>query len=102
MKTRFLVRSIALTVMVAATPPVIAAETAAMELQSRLRAAGAWMDQHMTSSLAPGATAAIVDDQAVLWTHAYGYADLEAERPVTPENTFSICSISSGVGWSMR
>ena len=52
------------------------------------------MDQHMTSSLAPGATAAIVDDQSVLWTHAYGYADLETRRPATPQNTFSICSIS--------
>ena len=95
MKTRFLVGSAALSVLLAAAPPVIAAETAAsLELQSRLRAASAWMDQRMASSLAPGATAAIVDDQSVLWTHAYGYADLAAERPATPENTFSICSIS--------
>jgi CubicO group peptidase (beta-lactamase class C family) len=65
-----------------------------MELQSRLRAADAWMNQHMISSIAPGATAAIVDDQEIIWTNAYGWADLEAERPATAETTFSICSIS--------
>jgi CubicO group peptidase (beta-lactamase class C family) len=88
-------RALALSILFAAAPAVSAAETAAaMELESRLRAAAAWMDQRMTSSVAPGATAALVHDQSVLWSHAYGYADLDAGRPATPATTFSVCSIS--------
>jgi CubicO group peptidase (beta-lactamase class C family) len=88
-------RALALSILFAAAPAVSAAETAAaMELESRLRAAAAWMDQRMTSSVAPGATAALVYDQSVLWSHAWGYADLDTARPATPETTFSICSIS--------
>jgi CubicO group peptidase (beta-lactamase class C family) len=52
------------------------------------------MDQAAMSRLTPGATAAVVADQDVLWSHAYGYADMEAGRPATPGTTFSICSIS--------
>lgn len=83
-------------VMAAALMPLtaVAESASSMELQSRLRAAEAWMDQHMISSIAPGATAALVDDQDVLWTHAYGLANLEPERPATADTTFSICSIS--------
>ena len=95
MKIGRLALVVALVVLFAAAPVVSAAETAAaMELQSRLRVAGAWMDQRMVSSVAPGATAALVHDQSVLWSHAYGYADLESGRPATPATTFSICSIS--------
>lgn len=67
---------------------------ASLELASRFRAAEAWMDQYMTSSVGPGASAAVVDGQRVAWTHAFGYADLETRQPATPDTTYSICSIS--------
>jgi CubicO group peptidase (beta-lactamase class C family) len=72
-----------------------ASETPAeMELASRFRAAEAWMNQHLVSAVGPGATAAVLYDQNVVWSHAYGYADLEAGRAATPDTQFSICSIS--------
>lgn len=65
-----------------------------MELASRFRAAEAWMDQSARSKLTPGATAAVVFGQDLIWSHGFGFADLETRRPATPETTFSICSIS--------
>ena len=32
----------------------------------------------MISLVAPGATGALVHDQSILWSHAYGYADHES------------------------
>jgi len=71
-----------------------AESTASLELASRFRAAEAWMDQYMTSNMGPGASAAVVEGQRVVWTHAFGYADLEIRRPATPDTAYSICSIS--------
>lgn len=65
-----------------------------MELASRFRAAEAWMDQTARSKLTPGATAAVVFEQEMIWSHGFGFADLDTRRPATPETTFSICSIS--------
>ena len=41
-----------------------------------------------------GATVAIVKDERLVYAQGYGYADLEAKEPVTPESKFRIGSIS--------
>jgi len=94
MMASVLARISASTFLVIGLPASAAQTPAEMELASRFRAAEAWMDQYMISSVGPGATAAVVHDQEVVWTHAYGYADLENGRRAKPETSFSICSIS--------
>lgn len=65
-----------------------------VEREARLRAAAAWMDQYLDSELAPGAAAAIVHDQDVVWSTGYGFSELSAGTPVTADTAFSICSVS--------
>ena len=48
----------------------------------------------MDSARIPGLAAAIVRDGAVLWTGAYGLADVESERAVTADTAFLIASVS--------
>ena len=37
---------------------------------------------------------AIVRDQELLWSKAYGFADVKKKTPATPETVYSICSIT--------
>ncbi|MDX1582111.1 MAG: serine hydrolase domain-containing protein [Thermoanaerobaculia bacterium] len=88
-----------LTILILALPAAIAtgADTTPPEVaerDARLRAAEAWMTQFLEGELAPGAAAAIIHDQDVAWSSAYGLADIETMRPVTPDTAFSICSVS--------
>ncbi|MET3292059.1 UNVERIFIED_CONTAM: CubicO group peptidase (beta-lactamase class C family) [Brevibacillus sp. OAP136] len=41
-----------------------------------------------------GVSAAVVKDKQVIWSDAYGWADLDGELPVTEETVFRIASIS--------
>jgi CubicO group peptidase (beta-lactamase class C family) len=40
----------------------------------------------------PGAALALVDDQGIIWTEGFGYAD--KKKPVTPDTPFMICGLS--------
>ena len=46
----------------------------------------------------PGMSAAIVQDQKVLWTHGFGYADLENRVPATPDTLYHIASVTKTFG----
>ncbi len=41
-----------------------------------------------------GVSIALVDDQEIVWAEGFGYADREADIPVTPETVFRIGSLS--------
>ncbi len=43
---------------------------------------------------AVGLSIALVDDQDIVWAEGFGYADREAEIPVTPDTVFRVGSIS--------
>ncbi|MGF1508929.1 MAG: serine hydrolase domain-containing protein [Myxococcota bacterium] len=60
----------------------------------RLRAARAWLEAQVDTYLVPGAAAAIVHDQDVVFAHGLGVEDTATEAPVTPDTRFSVCSIS--------
>jgi D-alanyl-D-alanine carboxypeptidase len=49
--------------------------------------------QHMDAESIPGLTLAITDRKRTLYVGAYGYANLEARTPVTPDHLFEIGSI---------
>ncbi len=59
---------------------------------------GAALDEfvsaQMASSKIPGLAAAIVKRGDVVWSHGYGYADVAAKKPVTPDTLFMLASIS--------
>lgn len=42
----------------------------------------------------PGLSAAIVKDQALLWSRGFGQADLERHLPATPETPYRLASVS--------
>lgn len=81
-------------ILLSLSTPGSAQVTSTQERDARIRAAEAWATQHLVSELAPGASAALVHDQEIVWSMGYGYADLESRTPVTPSTAFSICSVS--------
>ena len=46
----------------------------------------------------PGMSAAILENQRVLWMRGFGYADLENKVPATPETLYSIASVTKTFG----
>ncbi|HEX6159066.1 MAG TPA: serine hydrolase [Thermoanaerobaculia bacterium] len=46
----------------------------------------------------PGLSAAILENQKVLWTRGFGYADLENKVPATPDTLYSIASVTKTFG----
>jgi CubicO group peptidase (beta-lactamase class C family) len=53
-----------------------------------------WMDAHRAYEEIPGISAAVVLGEELLWSEGFGYADLDSQRPATPQTAYSICSIS--------
>lgn len=64
------------------------------DVQARLRAAEAWLSTQLARDGIPGASAAIVHDQRILWSRGFGYANVARKVPATPSTRYSICSIS--------
>jgi CubicO group peptidase (beta-lactamase class C family) len=46
----------------------------------------------------PGMSAAILENQKVLWMRGFGYADIENKVPATPETLYSIASVTKTFG----
>jgi CubicO group peptidase (beta-lactamase class C family) len=53
-----------------------------------------WLDAQRAHDRVPGLSAAIVHDQDLLWSNAYGHADVERARPAGTDTIYGICSIS--------
>ncbi|MEA2077535.1 MAG: serine hydrolase domain-containing protein, partial [Candidatus Marinimicrobia bacterium] len=53
-----------------------------------------WLEAQKDFDKLPGISAIIVDDQDVIWSGAYGYANPEKEVKTKPSTLYSICSIS--------
>ncbi|MDL2718397.1 MAG: serine hydrolase [Acidobacteriota bacterium] len=61
---------------------------------SALELARAWLDAERAYEQVPGVSAAIVHDQKVLWSGAFGLADVATGRKAEAGTIYSICSIS--------
>ncbi len=59
-----------------------------------LRIVDVWLDAQREFELLPGMSVSIVNDQDIIFSRGYGYADTENKVPMQPETIFSICSIS--------
>jgi CubicO group peptidase (beta-lactamase class C family) len=53
-----------------------------------------WLHAQRDYEQIPGLSAAVVHGQEVVWSGAFGYANLENGAPATTETVYSICSIS--------
>jgi CubicO group peptidase (beta-lactamase class C family) len=64
------------------------------EYDEALRIVDVWLDAQRDFELLPGMSISIVNDQEIIFSKGYGYADTEHKVPMQPETIFSICSIS--------
>lgn len=72
----------------------LAAHTPEEALDSRYRAAEAWLDANLAKESVPGGAMGIVHDQDLIWSYQHGVESLETRRPVSNDTLFSICSVS--------
>jgi len=49
---------------------------------------------NMNAPQHPGAALLVIDHDEIVYKKCYGLADLEAQRPVTPDTSFYLASIS--------
>ncbi len=54
----------------------------------------AWMDAQVAYRGLPGIVVGVVADQELAWAKGFGYADVEARRPMTPTTRFRMASHS--------
>ncbi|NIM57961.1 MAG: serine hydrolase [Candidatus Aminicenantes bacterium] len=59
-----------------------------------IRMIDTWLEAQREYDDLPGISVAIVTDQEILWSRAYGMADLEKKVSSSPSTIYSICSIS--------
>lgn len=69
------------------TPPKV-------DYSEALRLIDVWLEAQRDYERLPGMSAAIVENQDVIFARAYGLSDLEKKVKATPETIYSICSIS--------
>lgn len=62
--------------------------------ETPLKIINAWMEAQRDYSNLPGISAGFVDDQELVWSQGFGYADIKLKSPITGNTLFSICSIS--------
>ncbi len=79
-----------------AVPSVRAHEPVAHHplVRSNIELLEAWIESQMAYKAIPGMCLAIVHDQDIVYMHAFGYADIEAERKTAPETLYRIASHS--------
>jgi D-alanyl-D-alanine carboxypeptidase len=53
-----------------------------------------WVEQHIAHRGVPGLSIAVVFDQDLVWSKAYGFSDLEKMTPATPSTVYRIGSIT--------
>jgi CubicO group peptidase (beta-lactamase class C family) len=64
------------------------------DVMEALAVVGTWLEAQRAYERIPGLSAAIVHDQELVWSGAFGMAHPDAGAPATPTTLYSICSIS--------
>ncbi len=65
-----------------------------LDYSDAIRIIEVWLDAEKEFNRYPGLSAAIIDDQEILWKGAFGYANPDGEVESTTQTIYSICSIS--------
>lgn len=82
-----------LSILLLATAPLLADDKPPTTAQA-LELARLWLDAQRAYEGVPGMSAAIVNDQRVLWSGGSGQADPATNRAATADTLYSICSVS--------
>lgn len=92
----FLIIFIALLILLVAWQASVGQEekTDRKDYSEALRLIDIWLEAQRDYERLPGLSVAVVEDQEVIFSRAYGLADLEKKVKTTPETIYSICSIS--------
>src|SRR6266404_6137600 len=64
------------------------------DYKEALRMIDVWLNAQRDFDKLPGISVAIVNDQNIIFSKGYGFADVEKKVPMQPETICSICSIS--------
>jgi CubicO group peptidase (beta-lactamase class C family) len=64
------------------------------DYKEALRIVDVWLNAQRDFDKLPGMSVAIVNDQHIIVSRGYGFADIEKKVPMQPETICSICSIS--------
>jgi len=76
------------------SPATFSDEKEKPDFSEAIRLIDTWLEAQRDYDNLPGISVAIVTDQEILWSKAYGMADLEKRVPSSPNTIYSICSIS--------
>src|SRR5688572_16727549 len=89
-------RFVVIALMVGCTAPQYVSTASSGSSSSSAATTSAALDSVLASifalDLAPGLSVAVVRDTQVIYAKGFGWADVEARRPVTPETIFYIAS----------
>ena len=69
-------------------------ENMSTDYNEPLRAIAAWLKTQQIYAHIPSLSAGVVAGQELVWSAAFGFADLELKTPATDRTIYSICSIS--------
>lgn len=73
---------------------VSSGQTKDSDYKEAVRIIDAWLNGERDFDRLPGISVAIVNDQHIIFSKGYGFADVEKKVPMEPETICSICSIS--------
>ena len=76
------------------TCKVANSQTRETDYKEALRIIDVWLNGQRDFDKLPGISVAIVNDQNIIFSKGYGFADVERKVPMLPETICSICSIS--------
>jgi CubicO group peptidase (beta-lactamase class C family) len=63
-------------------------------IEAALNLAAVWLDAHRDFTGLPGVSAGVVLGEELVWSGAFGLANVEAGTPASADTIYSICSIS--------
>ena len=64
------------------------------DVQGAQRLFSAWLEGQIAYRGLPGIVVGVVADQELVWSKGFGFADLKAKRPMTPDTKFRMASHS--------
>ena len=65
-----------------------------LDVQGAIRLFSAWMDGQMAYRGLPGVVVGVVADQELVWAQGFGFADIDANRPMALDTRFRMASHS--------
>lgn len=88
--------SVALTALLMVTTPLQAQSAVAEdpEVQAQIRLFSAWLEGQIAHRELPGVVVGVVAGDDLVWARGFGEADLEENRPMTPQTKFRMASHS--------